>query len=125
MRGLAACKTAHYIRPTTRTATMSKFAIIGVCLAVAAWVFFSMWKERRSERWARAGRCYQCGAPFGFEFKLVNLRFKRPSPNKTVTFCYRCARHRVVWAWLVGILLTAFVVILVWSIGFSTNSNNL
>jgi hypothetical protein len=70
------------------------FALIGVA---ALWM---VWRESRSDRWNAGGRCYQCGKALGFDFKSVTLRYKGGS-TKRVDFCARCARHRLIWGWLV------------------------
>jgi hypothetical protein len=71
------------------------FALLG---AVA--VLWMVWRERRSDRWNAGARCYQCGKALGFDFKTITQRYKGGS-TKTVDFCARCARHRLIWSWMV------------------------
>ena len=82
------------------------FALIGVVA-----VLWMVWRERRSGRWTAGGRCYQCGKALGFDFRTVRRRYQGGSTER-VDFCARCARHRLIWGWLVlgmGILFVALM----------------
>ncbi len=59
MRGLTPC---YFTNASYRRQTMIKlgFNFLVVVLLVLVAVF--AWRTRRREQWARAGRCYRCGA---------------------------------------------------------------
>lgn len=82
------------------------FALIG-----AAAVLWMVWRESRSDRWNAGARCYQCGKALDFDFKTVTLRYKGGS-TKSVDFCARCARHRLIWGWLVLGMVILFVALM-------------
>ena len=84
-----------------------------VAIGVIAFFFALVWRQRRSDRWQTAGRCYQCGAALGFDSKAVTLRFKAPTAPKNANFCGRCASHRRLWSYLVGAMVAVFCFI-VW-----------
>jgi hypothetical protein len=90
---------------------MSEEKIAFILIGVAA-VLWMVWRERRSDKWNDGGRCYQCGRTLDFGFKTVTLRYKGGSA-KRVDFCARCARHRVIWGWLVFWLVLLFIA-LIW-----------
>jgi hypothetical protein len=94
---------------------MSKFGFIAIALFTLVLILTSVWRERRSERWNRMGKCYQCGFPLGFGSTAVALRFKA-SPARKVDFCGRCAKHRLVWGWLVAALIVAFAGVVWWGL---------
>ena len=82
------------------------FALIGVAV-----VWWMVWRESRSARRNAGGRCYQCGKALGLDFKTVTRRYKGGSA-KCVDFCARCARHRLVWGWLVTAMVVFFVALM-------------
>ena len=87
---------------------------IALLIATACvFVAVSMWRRNRSEKWNASHRCYQCGASLREGSKTVRLRMSETGPAEVVDFCHRCARHRVLWGWLVTILV-ALIITLGW-----------
>lgn len=76
-----------------------------IAIGAAVLTLALVWRQRRSDRWQAAGKCYQCGAALGFDSKPVTLIFKAPTVPKHVNFCERCARHRKIWGYLVGTMV--------------------
>jgi hypothetical protein len=87
---------------------MKPIAQAAIAIGATALTLALVWRQRRSDRWQAAGRCYQCGAALGFDSKSVTLLFKAPTPAKRVDLCGRCARHRKIWSYLVGTMIAVF-----------------
>lgn len=95
---------------------MRNIVILAAVVLMALWLF---WRERRSRRWNDQGRCYQCGNALGFDFRSVKLRFEGGSTH-LADYCARCARRRLVWGWLVAVLVVVLAGVMAYHLSHVT-----